>query len=93
MDDLYQNSNPNSNLVNTTSATNKAASQNIYSSPIPNLNGIFFNAALIVIGFLVLGLFVKLGLDWYRKNYYNNKKLTDWKETVFLEIAVPQETA
>ncbi len=78
----------------TTTATQTA-------TPVANpLGGIFANFAALFTN-LALGVFLLLliiagvyfGMKWYRKQLYQKKKLSDWKETVILEISVPKETA
>jgi hypothetical protein len=47
--------------------------------------------------FLIFGILILIGVIYwailgYRKRFYQDKKIKDWKETVFLEISVPKES-
>jgi hypothetical protein len=92
MDDLYQTP---TNSVNNTIATGTSQNQNSQPSLFAgfDFNGIGTATIVIFISVILIYFLGKLGVNIYRKNFYNKKKLTDWKETVFLEITVPQETA
>ena len=91
MDDLYQNSNQPLPVVSTSVPT--TAANNVIGFGGIDFNAIAFNTLITLAFLIILFLVIKLGVNYYRKSFYNKKKLRDWKETVFLEITVPQETA
>ncbi len=91
MDDLYQNSNQNNQSV--ILATNNSNNTTSLFSAFDGLGSFLYTSFIVLSVILALAVLAKVAVNLYRKNYYNKKKLSDWKETVFLEITVPQESA
>jgi len=91
-DNLFQENQPAKPASNQLLPTNQNQTRTTNSGGlgIDAYFGYFFLTVLIIaaLGAVVWGI-----LRYLRVRIYNNKKTSDWKNTVFIEINVPKETA